>query len=356
MKFFLRVICFAISLLIISCSVLDHEVSSDSSARSRSSNCSLEIMPRASTSEDHHSVTDNTQGLKNIVAFVSCAALVVVEAINERWLYNDLHHAIFKGSISDIKRILYTLSDSGRHKGFSALNKDGHPPLISAIKRDNWDIFSILYEAGADIEVRDTLGHTPLIYAVRQGMNRFVEVLLELGASTKPTDRLNRWTALNWAVYLNNSVAVQLLQSYAKPVYVSDENFESSPLMLATMSNRARVILRLGADRAPVNARDVFGETALFAAFKKGNFEAFVALLCVGADPLIKNNEGLSLFDLPTRYNTRTGQMVKFMENHFLAPRLLMLKEDFLVPDLVRIIAQYYTRLTFKYVLAHIIK
>ena len=82
-----------------------------------------------------------------------------------------------------------------------------------------------------------------------------------------------------------------------RPNDVSKEG--QTPLMIAIdysfSQETIQKLIDLGCD---VNAKDVDGNTPMHTAAYTENFEAFKCLLDNGADPLIKDNEGLSVKEL----------------------------------------------------------
>ena len=130
--------------------------------------------------------------------------------------------------------------------------------LFRAIKRRRDDQVSQLLRQGTPVNLRSVNGTTPLMIAALHGSTESVRLLLEYGAEANATNDRG-CTALHWA---------------------------------ATELDKAQMLLKLGAD---VNAKSARGNTPLLIAAASPNGNAVVqALLSRGADPSVRNNEGVS--------------------------------------------------------------
>lgn len=133
-----------------------------------------------------------------------------------------------------------------------------HPPLHMALDRGYLLIALELLKAKADVNLADSLGQTPLHYAVRRNQEAFVQALLELKADPNVKSTSGR-TPLHTLAGGGIGV-VDLLLSHG----------------------------------ARINEQDNNGETPLHLFYDDPVL--CEALLDRGADPNLRNNEGLSAF------------------------------------------------------------
>jgi len=81
-------------------------------------------------------------------------------------------------------------------------------------------------------------------------------------------------------------------------VTIMDSLPGESELGLAVRCGRETTVESLLSDSADPNERDAWGQTLLFHAVKRGNFEIIALLLLAGADPTRTSHAGLSAFDV----------------------------------------------------------
>ncbi|KAL0777468.1 hypothetical protein CaCOL14_006986 [Colletotrichum acutatum] len=91
--------------------------------------------------------------------------------------------------------------------------------------------------------------------------------------------------------------AVCICAKMPSSVFVVD-NEGNTPLHTATLANNVYAMLLLFGHNADVNSKGQSGETSLHIACKMGHQEAAAALVFVGADVTIKNDDGLTATDL----------------------------------------------------------
>lgn len=141
----------------------------------------------------------------------------------------------------------------------NAHDREGWTPLSAAVRYGNADLAQLLLASGAEANLREPVGErrTPLMMAVESGSLPCTRVLLEKGADPGLRDNSGR-TALAYAAWKDNT-------SY---------------------------ITQLAGRKADVNARDKWGRTPLMQAAAICKEWNVGALLAVGADPTIADNDG----------------------------------------------------------------
>ena len=139
--------------------------------------------------------------------------------------------------------------------------------------------------------VRGILESTPLCEAVTKRHNQVVQLLLDAGVDPNAKGKVRETTPLHEAAIHGRKEATQmLLDSGAEPNSVDD--FEQTPLMLATEwchLEVAKVLLNRGSDP---NKADKYGMTPLLKAAQVGRDVAVKMLLEGGADPDKAGNDG----------------------------------------------------------------
>ncbi|MBN1272563.1 MAG: ankyrin repeat domain-containing protein [Candidatus Aminicenantes bacterium] len=156
----------------------------------------------------------------------------------------DIHDAVLKGDLSQVKKIVSSSPDQAHAK-----LENGKTPLHVAAEKGHRDIVIYLIDQKSDINAQDQLGNTPLLSAVFQRQKETAKILLEKGAD------------------------------------VNIKNKENMPVIVAAMftglPDMIEPILDNGQD---VNERFQTGITLLHAATALGNKEMVELLLSRGAD------------------------------------------------------------------------
>ncbi len=138
--------------------------------------------------------------------------------------------------------------------------------LQQAAQSGRADLVTLLLEAGATVDLRSSLGETPLHAAVRGGSLEVVSRLLAAGAD--PNARMK---------------------------------YGRTPLLVAAEGDRAEIARRLIGGGARVGDAAKYGVTALHAAAGQGAAETARVLLEAGADPLARDADGDTPYDLANR-------------------------------------------------------
>lgn len=152
--------------------------------------------------------------------------------------------------------------------------------LFDALRTSDLDQINYTLECGADINSTNTLGCTPLLtlldascgkinqsspYAsLDYNLNKTVSLLIDNGANLESVDPINQQSVIHKAVKINNSDVVNMLIEL----------------------------------EANINTQDITGSTPLMTAVLNRNYFLTRDLIDLNADTEIKNNKGMTAFDI----------------------------------------------------------
>ena len=173
---------------------------------------------------------------------------------------------------------------------------NGETPLMLALEKGMFDLARYLVEKGADVNARDhVFGWTPLFYALKN--IEFVEFLVKHGADINAKDKAGL-TVLMYAVDRDDIKLVRKAVELGANPYVKDDRGRS--LLFYTCDKKCMELLVSQGLR--VNETDDNGWTPLMNMVRypqNGRILKTVRyLLSVGANPLIRNNDGENAIDL----------------------------------------------------------
>ena len=195
-----------------------------------------------------------------------------------------VHHAV----TSDCsKEIVQSVIDLGAD--VNTTNNRNVTALMEACKEGNLDTIKTLLNAGADPNIADIDGHTWIHYAIiADNSKETVQSIVSLGADVNTTNN-HSITALMIACMKGNIDAVDVLLHAGADPNIADTDVETL-IHYAVQEDCSKEILQATIDHgADVNSTNMYGETALLIACKKGNIDAIHVLLNAGADPNIAN-------------------------------------------------------------------
>jgi ankyrin repeat protein len=163
-------------------------------------------------------------------------------------------------------------------------------PLHDAAERGDASLIQVLYEAGADVNVRDAEGRTPLMRAAYANNGKTLDRLLMLGADPKARDN-DGLLALHWAALAGNAGAAAVLlrvkaNQFAGAIASIDDaenEFGATPLILAAGQHDGGLVAWLIAYGADPDIVDAEGYTALTSAALDGDDEIVRILIRGGA-------------------------------------------------------------------------
>ncbi len=225
-----------------------------------------------------------------VVAFLAAFYLAVRYAAN--WIDGghdllELQDAIVRGNIDEIERQLGAIASPNVRNP-----NDGRTALHVAIDNGNREVVELLFEYGANPNLKDHFGHTPLFNAVWNGLD-MTKLLLEHGAKTDVQDDIGA-TPLHNAVFGGDLDIVKVLVSHGAPLHgISELDFGpfGTPAVVALRAGRvdreqrhsiARYIL-FEAGNGDFSEENL--DTLLHAAAFAGDVELIKSFAEAGADP-----------------------------------------------------------------------
>lgn len=175
-----------------------------------------------------------------------------------------------------------------------------HEEFFTAIRRDNASNLQRLLERGFDPNTVDETGQTGMTLALRLGCLRALQALL--GARTLNVNARNAQgeTALMLAAIKGHLDIVKAL--LARDADVNQTGW--TPLHYAasgTLPQQTDVVALLLEQHAYIDAGSPNGTTPLMMAAQYGTDASVQLLLSEGADPALKNQQGLTAVDFALR-------------------------------------------------------
>ena len=188
--------------------------------------------------------------------------------------------------------------------GFSLCQAGSYEDFFKAVKQDDARTVQSLIQRGFDPNTLDPEARHGLIMAIAEPSLKVAQVLIE----AKGTDLnfLNQAgeSALMYAALKGHGALVKLLIS--KDADVNKAGW--TPLHYAATHGDAEIIRLLLDHHAFVNAESPNGTTPLMMAAQYGSTGAVKLLLDEGAEPLLKNEQGLNALDFARSGNRVDAQ------------------------------------------------
>lgn len=182
-------------------------------------------------------------------------------------------------------------------------------PLLGATQSGSIDLVKYLLENKADPNRRGITGNTPLSVAVSLDRYDIVDLLVSKGASfSRGGDKLNKeYSILTVPLSTGNLKMVEhLLKKGASP-----NGGSGLPLAFAIMTKNKNAIDLLVKNGADVNYPGKNGFRPLMTATIEGDETVLKTLLAHGADPKLKDEKGMTVFDWAKKYKSKGGEVLK---------------------------------------------
>lgn len=224
-------------------------------------------------------------------------------------LKRDWSQAISADNVRALTSLL-NIHDPDQLIGYTADN--GKSALMVASKKGALPLAQRLVAVGADVNEKTETQGTPLMFAVVGGHLNMAQWLLDEGADIHARGS-NGWTALTIAAAKGNVTLLQWLIRQGANAQVRDV-YRYTPLLRAVDNGFLQAAaLLLSLPETDVHARDEYENTALHHAVFS-NEEAMVNLLLDhGADPTMKNRNGLSAVDVVQSMSSHSQALLELL-------------------------------------------
>jgi hypothetical protein len=171
-------------------------------------------------------------------------------------------------------------------------------PLLVALLWRRFDMAELLYQHGADVEVRGRNGFiwTPLMWASKNGYVDIVKWLLSHGADLNARTA-HGWNSLHFATFCSRIEVARILLDHNIDVEAQTNNGQT-PSRLALDNGRVDIVGLLLGHCVDVNVRDDRYWTPLHFASSEGDLELMRMLLERGADVEAKDVENRTPSDV----------------------------------------------------------
>ena len=194
-----------------------------------------------------------------------------------------------------LRKLLYLLLVAGSF----AVHADVTDDFFRAVRADNASGVKNLLSRGFDPNVRDPQGQTGLLIALREPSPKVIQVLLDSPKTDVEARNPKDESPLMLAAFKGQKdIVTRLIERDAdinKPGW--------TPLHYAATNGQVEIMKLLLDKDAFIDAESPNGTTPLMMAAMYGSTAAVKLLLDEGADPLMKNQLGLSAVDFAQRAN-----------------------------------------------------
>lgn len=235
---------------------------------------------------------DGINAIERVVRAGDTALLATLNSAGVRVDASDgpqlLSVAVNRGDVSMTRALLAA--------GVSAATADRsrRTPLMHAARIAHAELVKLLLDRGAAANVTDSVGRTALWYAAAVGSMEVVEVLLSVHADADGADR-DVETPLLAAIRAGSEPVVSRLLAAGADARGKNEK---QPLRVAAELGQSKIVALLLDRKAPLDATDAFGETALMAAARNGDAATCMSLLSAGANPRLRNRDRATAAEL----------------------------------------------------------
>lgn len=162
-------------------------------------------------------------------------------------------------------------------------------PILIAVETARIEIFNVLINHGADVNVTDNKGRGILHYAALYGRVEIIKEISNLNLDFNLRDEYSRRTPLHLAVKSGHlEVVIELLKNGAN-VDSETNYYRLTPLCIAASNGPIEIVKELLNNGANVNHES---NPILAACFKDSNLEVVIELLNNGANLNVKDSRG----------------------------------------------------------------
>ena len=166
--------------------------------------------------------------------------------------------------------------------------------LMLAASNGHYEVIKLLIDNGANIKLKDSYGTTALIVASTSGNTEIAATLIDLGADPLLKDT-SGGSALSNATFFGHTETVKTL---LKGVKILPDADGQELLMLSAGLGHIEIANALFDKGVTANARGTDRHTAILAATAFNRVEMVKLLLKHGADPTLKDDDGINAVQL----------------------------------------------------------
>lgn len=182
--------------------------------------------------------------------------------------------------------------------GYSCVHAGSYDDFFAAIRTDNATAITQLVSRGFDVNTLDSKGQHALLLAIKEPSRKVVQALINA-----PKIDVNQLNASGESPLMLAALKGELDLAEKMVKKGADVNKTGwTPLHYAASNGHVTVIQMLLENHAYIDAESPNGSTPLMMAGMYGSIEAVKLLLDEGADPLLKNQQGLTALEF-----ARTG-------------------------------------------------
>lgn len=255
---------------------------------------------------------------------------IVMKVVRDRslkeWQYMNRNHPLHLAVRHNQPEVIRVLLEAGARR--DVMNGDLETPLMLAVRQKRFECAEVFYETaeqdqfetlmyildgnvredsihqykrflamvpeGREVEPYE-LGH--FFQAASSGSLHILKMFLEQGRSLTERDPTSGWTALHHLAGQGLDEVISRLAEEAIDLTVEDGMGQRALAVAAATRHptTVKLLLDFGADP---NDADFYGNTALHHAARWGDTSMAQALLANGADPSLRNRDGVSPLDI----------------------------------------------------------
>ena len=236
------------------------------------------------------------------------------------WGETPLTFAVKENNMNLLKSLI---SSKNNNIDINKTNLYNESALWLAINNGNTDMIRYLIDNGIDINYKNGVKDTPLIYAIKKNDKELFNILFENDKNKVDVDKQNIKSPLWWAIgnknydfietLLKNKANVDKEYGVETPLMVASRNgnmelvkllilneynkanvnytniFEENALWKALNAKKYDVLKFLVENNADINKRDICGNTPLFVVSRDGNMELVKFFIQKNADLDLEN-------------------------------------------------------------------
>ena len=186
---------------------------------------------------------------------------------NGKYPNSPLHFAATNGDIDIVQMLL------DRGANINAQNKSGDTPLHNAVKSKKLEIVESLINRGANVNTSNRKNLIPLYIAIQKNAKEIATLLLSRAANSVRAKEPHSTTILHIAAKRGFLPIVEYLVkhgAYDNSTYTSVSPERYTPIQLAIIHKREKVVKLLLKCEADIDAQNKFGQTILNFAVGRG--------------------------------------------------------------------------------------